>query len=132
MGRFLAVMGLAALMGGMLFFGAVMTPLVFGKLPPDVAGPFIRATFPRYYMFVVITALIGALGLLIRGNPWYALVAVLIAGVTVWLWLEWLPHLNALRSAGNQIEFSRGHKLSVYVNAVEFIAAILLLAGITV
>lgn len=130
MGNFLAVMALAALLGGMLFFGAVMTPLVFSQLPPETAGPFIRAAFPRYYMFMIIASAVAALGLLIRGNPWYALVAVLITGVTLWLWLEWMPHLNALRDANDQAGFARGHRLSVWVNAAEFIAVLLLLIGV--
>ena len=37
-GNILVALGLAALVGGMLFFGAVMAPLVFTKLPADVAG----------------------------------------------------------------------------------------------
>lgn len=129
MGGFLAVMALAALFGGMLFFGVVMTPLVFSQLPPETAGPFIRAAFPRYYLFMVIASALAALGLLIRGNPWYALVAVLVTGITLWLWLEWMPHLNALRDAGNQADFARGHRLSVWVNAAEFFAVLLMLAS---
>lgn len=130
MGNILAVMGLAALAGGMLFFGAVMAPLVFGKLTPDVAGPFIRAAFPRYYLYMIVTSVVAAIGLGLRGKPWYALVACLIAAVTVWLWLGWIPHLNALREAGNKIQFNRDHRLSVFVNAAQFIAAVLLLAGL--
>jgi hypothetical protein len=130
MGGFLAVMGLAALLGGMLFFGTVMTPLVFGKLPPDISGPFIRATFPRYYLYVVIAATVAAFGLLIHGKPWYALAAILIAGATLWLWLEWIPHINALRDAGDHAAFDRAHKLSVYANGAEFIVVVLLLAGL--
>ncbi|MDD2877052.1 MAG: DUF4149 domain-containing protein [Acidiphilium sp.] len=127
----LAVMGLSALFGGMLFFGAIVTPLVFGKLPPDVAGPFIRAAFPRYYLFMVITSVIAALGLLLRGSIWYALGSGLIAAVTLWLWLKWLPHLNAVRDAGDKLAFGRGHRLSVWLNGAEFLVVILLLAGIT-
>lgn len=130
MGSFLAVMALAALFGGMLFFGAVMTPLVFSQLPPETAGPFIRAAFPRYYLFLIVCSAIAAIGLLMRGNPWYALVAVIVTGITLWLWLEWIPHLNALRDAGNQVDFRRGHRLSVWVNAAEFIAVLLLLVGV--
>ncbi|OYV55901.1 DUF4149 domain-containing protein [Acidiphilium sp.] len=132
MGSFIAVMALAALFGGMLFFGGVMTPLVFSKLPPDVAGPFIRAAFPRYYLFIIVTSALAAIGLLIRGNPWYALLAVIVTGVTLWLWLEWMPHLNAVRDAGNQVDFQRGHRLSVWVNAVQFVIVFVLLAGLAV
>ena len=130
MGAFLAVMGLAALLGGMLFFGSIMTPLVFSKLPPDISGPVIRATFPRYYLYVVITSVIAALGLLITGRPWYALAAILVTGGTLWLWFEWLPHINVLRETGTKEAFNRAHKLSVYANGVEFIVVLLLLTGI--
>ncbi|MGC9270633.1 DUF4149 domain-containing protein [Acidiphilium sp.] len=130
MGGFLAVMGLAALLGGMLFFGTIMTPLVFSKLPADISGPFIRATFPRYYLYVVIASAIAAFGLLVRGNPWYALGAVLITAATLWLWLEWIPHINALRDAGQKAAFDRAHRLSVYANGIEFVVVVLLLAGL--
>lgn len=130
MGSEIAVMALAALFGGMLFFGGVMTPLIFSKLPQDVAGPFIRAAFPRYYLFMTITSALAAIGLLIRGNPWSALFAVIVAGITLWLWLEWMPHLNALRDAGNQVDFQRGHRLSVRVNLVQLVIVIGLLAGL--
>jgi hypothetical protein len=34
----------------MTFFSAVMSPLVFAKLPLKVAGPLIRQVFPCYYL----------------------------------------------------------------------------------
>ena len=39
---------LSLIIGGMFFFAAIMTPLVFTKLPPEISGPFIRQTFPVY------------------------------------------------------------------------------------
>jgi hypothetical protein len=118
---------LAALVGGMLFFGAVMAPLVFTKLPPDIAGPFIRTAFPRYYAFIIVSAVIGALGLLLRGQGISAIVLLLIVVLTFWLWFWLIPHLNALRDAGNTAGFNRGHRLSVWLNAVELITALVLL-----
>ncbi len=38
----IAVLALALTFGGMTFFSAVITPLVFSKLPLKIAGPFIR------------------------------------------------------------------------------------------
>ena len=43
---------LALIIGGMFFFAAIMTPLVFTKLPPEISGPFIRETFPVYSQFM--------------------------------------------------------------------------------
>jgi len=126
-GNVIAGLGLAALVGGMLFFGAIMAPLVFTKLPPDVAGPFIRAAFPRYYAFITVSSALAALGLLLRGQPVSAVALILVAVLTIWLWFWLIPHLNALRDAGNSAGFSRGHQLSVWLNGVELITGIVVL-----
>jgi hypothetical protein len=126
-GDILAALGLAALVGGMLFFGAIMAPLVFTKLPPDIAGPFIRAAFPRYYGFIIVSAALGTLGFLLRGEALSSIALILIVVLTLWLWIWLIPHLNALRDAGNTIGFNRGHRLSVWMNGVELLTALALL-----
>ena len=126
-GNVIAVLALGALVGGMVFFGAVMAPLVFTRLPAEFSGPFIRAAFPRYYAFIIAASLLALIGLLIRGNWGMAAVAGAIAGATLWLWLGWIPHLNALREAGQQAAFARGHRISVWVNGAELIAALVML-----
>lgn len=126
-GNVVAALGLSALVGGMLFFGAIMAPLVFTQLPPDVAGPFIRAAFPRYYAFVTVSAVIAGFGLLLRGQSVSAIALFLVGLVTLWLWFFLIPHLNALRLAGNSAGFDRGHRLSVWVNGVELVTGIVVL-----
>jgi Domain of unknown function (DUF4149) len=126
-GNVVAVLGLAALVGGMLFFGAIMAPLVFTQLPPDVAGPFIRAAFPRYYAFVTVSSVVAGFGLLLRGQSISAIALFLVALVTLWLWFWLIPHLNALREAGNTAGFGRGHRLSVWVNGLELVTGIVVL-----
>lgn len=128
-GHDLTVVALGVLLGGMVFFGAITAPTVFAKLPPETAGPFIRALFPRYYAFIVAMSALAALGLMLVGMSLTALVVVMIAAVTMFLWLEWMPHLNALRDAGEQARFARGHRLSVWINGAELIAAFLVLVG---
>ncbi len=126
-GRSIAALALAAMVGGMLFFGAVMAPLVFTKLPPDVAGAFIRAAFPRYYGFVTACAAVAAAALLLRGAWAGALASAVLAAVTLWLWTGLMPHLEKLRLAGDKTAFARGHRLSVWVNGFELLAAAALL-----
>jgi hypothetical protein len=131
-GSILAVLGLGLLAGGMVFFGAIMAPLVFTRLPPEVAGPFIRAAFPRYYGFIIGSTLLALIGLLIQGRWGMAVASAAIAGVTLWLWLGWIPHLAALREAGQQAAFDRGHRLSVWLNGAELLAALVMLARLAV
>jgi len=120
-GVLLASLALAALFGGMVFFGTVMAPLVFAKLPSETAGMFIRVAFPRYYFYVSITSVLAAIGLWLRGAPALAILPALVLAVTLWLWIQWLPHLNALRDAGDQVAFARGHRLSVLVNVGQLV-----------
>jgi Domain of unknown function (DUF4149) len=126
-GNILASLGLASLVGGMLFFGAVMAPLVFTHLPLTIAGPFIRAAFPFYYGYMIIAALIGLIGAWLKREVGSALALLLILVVTVWLWLWFLPHLDALRVAGDTARFNAGHREAVWINGGQMILALALL-----
>ncbi len=126
-GSILLLLGLAALAGGMLFFGVVMAPLVFLHLPLPVAGPFIRGAFPWYYLYCVGAAGVTGVGLLLRREWFSLLVPAAIIAVTLWLWLHLLPALDALRAADDVAGFARGHRLSVWLNGAELLAATMLL-----
>jgi hypothetical protein len=126
-GNILILLGLSALVGGMLFFGAVVAPLVFTKLAPDVSGPFIRAVFPFYYGFVGASAAVAGLGYLLRGQTISAFVMLVVLVAVLWAWLWLIPYLNAVRDAGNMAAFDRGHKFSTWLNGAELVAALWLL-----
>ena len=126
-GNVLASLGLAALVGGMLFFGAVMAPLVFTHLPLNIAGPFIRSVFPFYYGYMIIAALVGLIGYWLNREVVPALALLLILLVTVWLWLWFIPHLDALRVAGDTAGFNAGHRESVWINGIQMIVALAVL-----
>jgi hypothetical protein len=126
-GNILILLGLSALVGGMLFFGAVMAPLVFTKLPADVSGPFIRGVFPWYYGFVAASASLAALGYLLRGQSISMIVMLLVLAAVLWAWFWLIPYLNAVRDAGNVAAFDRGHSFSTWLNGAELIAALWLL-----
>ena len=126
-GGMLALLGLMALGGGMLFFGAVMAPLVFTHLPLPVAGPFIRAAFPWYYGYCTLSAGLAALGLWLRRDWWASLVPVAVILVTGWLWFYLLPVLDAAHMLHEVARFTRGHQLSVWLNGAELLAVVMLL-----
>ncbi|MDE8347029.1 MAG: DUF4149 domain-containing protein [Acidocella sp.] len=126
-GGILALIGLGCLLGGMVFFGAIVAPAVFIKLPPEVAGPFIRVLFPFYYAYMAGMAALAALGLWLARRRRDALAAVALVAVTLVLWDWWLPQLEVWRLAGNVVAFNRGHGISVDVNAAQLLAALWLL-----
>lgn len=127
------VVAAACLLGGMVFFAAILAPLVFTKLDGATAARFIRATFPRYYLYVAVAALLGAVGL-IWADRLSGMLLLVVALLTVWLRQGLMPALNRLRDAGlagdaaSNARFDRMHRVSVGVNMVQMLAVLLVVA----
>lgn len=126
-GGILSLTGLGLLAGGMLFFGAVMAPLVFTRLPLSVAGPFIRTAFPFLYLYCLITAGLSCAGYVSLRRLRSAMVPGFAILATLWSWFWLLPRLDAWRLTGNAAAFTRGHDVSTWVFGFEFFLVILLL-----
>lgn len=129
----IAILCAAGLFGGMAFFAAVVAPVTFTRLPPEMAGRFVRGMFPVYYLWVLGTAAAGAVALLpLRVGD--ALVLAAIAGSTAWLRQVLMPRINALSDAAQagdaaaRAGFDRTHRLSVIVNVAQMAAAAVVLA----
>jgi hypothetical protein len=126
-GNVLALCGLGILAGGMLFFGAVMAPLVFTRLPLPVAGGFIRDAFPWYDSFQLVFAALALLGLLLRRAWVAALVPAVVIAASLWAWLWLLPVMDRLKAANDSAGFSFWHAVSTWVNGAELLLVLLLL-----
>ena len=130
-----AVLGLAAVFGGMLFFSGLMAPMIFTQLPADVAGRFIRRVFPWYYLVIGCVSLIAFLCMSAVTGPiaWetFALLIVVIGFVYARQWL--MPRINRARdaaTAGDQSahhRFDRLHRSSVMINGVQLLIVTIVL-----
>ena len=124
---------LALIIGGMAFFAAVMTPLVFTKLPPEISGPFIREVFPVYSKVMAGLSLLAAV-LIWQHAAALALLVVFILFIWAWKWL--MPRINRVRDAeigGNAKAgktFNSLHKLSVGVNLAQLVTVIMVFVKI--
>ncbi|HEX4917625.1 MAG TPA: DUF4149 domain-containing protein [Limnobacter sp.] len=125
----LTTLTLGALFGGMLMFSAVFAPLVFTKLPMAHAGPFIRAVFPWYYLYIVVLGLLSAvLAALAGGGLAVLLPSALVGLASVYTRQVLMPQINALRDrelAGDtqaSASFNSKHRLSVMINTVQLLA----------
>lgn len=121
------------LLGAMVFFSAVMAPLIFTKLEAAAAGRFIRQVFPWYYLTVIVLSGLAALAWL-AFRPVDALV---LAGVTIAAGFArqvLMPRINRARDAAGAGDvtagsrFARLHRLSVWINALQILAAAIVLA----
>ena len=117
-------------LGGLLFFPAVVAPTVFKSLPEAAAGAFLRALFPRYYLFLIAGSAAAALAHG-RSAPEPALLAGAVSLSTAAVLFLLVPKINALRDqqlAGDQAAgraFDRAHRLSVGVDFVQIGALVL-------
>ena len=133
--KLLADFAVALLLGGMVFFAAVIAPLVFTRLPAEHAGRFIRAVFPFYYLYVLATAAVGAAAL-VWSDLAAAMALAAVASVTIWLRQVLMGRINALSDAaqageeGARGRFDRAHRLSVIINTLQLLAAAWSLARI--
>lgn len=121
------------LLGAMVFFSAVMAPLIFTKLAGDVAGRFIRQVFPWYYLTIIGLGGLAALALL----RFHLAEAIGLAGVAITGILTrqvLMPRINRARDASVAgdaaagTRFWRLHRLSVWINALQIIATGTILA----
>lgn len=136
-----AGLALALTFGGMTFFSAVVAPLVFTRLPLDIAGTFIRQIFPWYYLTMGTTILI-ALTALISGAggsvTWEAALATLVLAGFAFARQVLMPKINHTRDAemagetGAARRFRHLHRMSVAINGIQWLAVLAALTGVLV
>lgn len=123
----------ALILGGMAFFAFVYAPLIFRKLPADVAAGFIRQVFPVYYQSLAVLSVLAAALL------WHRREGAVLAGVGALflfslLWL--MPRINAARDASRAgaadagSKFALLHRTSVLINGAQMIAVLLAFVGL--
>ena len=114
---------LLLLLGGMVFFPAVVAPAIFSSLDIKMSGMVLRRLFPNYYLFIIVLALIaGFLGKLISVAT---AACIFIVVTTVLVRQILLPKINQWRDeelSGNldsAKKFSLSHRLTVILNLLQ-------------
>jgi len=126
--EFAALLLVSTLFGGMILYSFGFAPMVFSALPAADAGRFIRAAFPWYYLFVIVTAGLGG-AILLYSNARSGEIAIVIAMIAIFARQVLMPRINIARDSQLQgsgeakKRFSRLHGISVALNFVQLIAA---------
>ena len=129
MSLYLIVVLVSIWVGSIIFFSAIIAPTVFKVLDEKSAGLFLRAFFPKYYIFGLI---IGGLSLVLIfllnipvNTVLLALLIVMIA-LTVTSKLM-IPVINAARDMGEAgvSRFKKLHTMSVILNVLTLVVGLI-------
>ncbi len=119
------------LVGVIIFFSSVIAPTVFKAVDEKNAGLFLRAFFPKYYIFgIIITslALLSATLLEQISNPLKLSMITAILAMFIISKLM-IPHINKARDMGESAKkkFNQLHLLSVILNFLSLIVGLFLI-----
>lgn len=126
----LAVLVTALLFGGMVLYSFGFAAFVFSVLPADVAGKTIRKAFPHFYLFVMATAVAGALLLWSVDTTSSILLAVIVI-TTLPTRQILMPAINQATDSGQKARFKWLHTLSVLITLAHMALAAVVLIRLT-
>jgi len=129
--EYIQLLIVAVILGGMVAFQVLFAPLIFIKLPSDIARPFIRKFFPFYYLyFGFLSIVLAGIAYLLLGQDfgvWLLLVYTASALGFIVSRQVFMPLANKATDEGRQADFSRYHRITVLINTVQLIAMVVVL-----
>ena len=113
--------------GTIIFFSAVVAPTVFKSLDEREAGVFLRAFFPKYYIFGIVLGVISIIYLLFSPVHSHLLYSIISMTVLTILGRMSIPIINKARDTNNEQAFKRYHLISVMMNVLTLVIGIIIL-----
>ncbi|MFC4698962.1 DUF4149 domain-containing protein [Glaciecola siphonariae] len=126
--EFIQLLLVAIVIGGMVTFQILFAPLVFIKLPNDVARPFIRKFFPFYYLYfgILSLALVVISFALLSQNYgiWICVMHIALAIGFILSRQVFMPLANKATDEGRKPDFDRYHRITVLINTLQLMSMI--------
>ena len=113
--------------GTIIFFSAVVAPTVFKSLDEREAGVFLRAFFPKYYIFGIVLGIVSIIYLLFSPVHSHLLYSIIAMTVLTILGRMSIPIINKARDTNNEQAFKRYHLVSVMMNVLTLVIGIIIL-----
>ena len=108
--------------GVIVFFSAIIAPTVFKTLDEKSAGVFLRAFFPKYYLFAIVIGLAALALIMIFNIEMSNILYIAIVSMTILSIISrfMIPMINNARDMGEKgkQKFNRLHALSVSLNVI--------------
>ena len=111
--------------GVIVFFSAIIAPTVFKTLDEKSAGVFLRAFFPKYYLFAIVIGLAALALIMIFKIEMSNILYIAIVSMTILSIISrfMIPIINNARDMGEKgkQKFNRLHAMSVSLNVITLV-----------
>jgi Domain of unknown function (DUF4149) len=114
----LSIYLIAGVVGIMLFFSVAVAPTIFKTLPPEWAGVYVRAFFPKYYAVLGIACFAAGLLTNLPAIKYTGFTCAVLFVVSLFVLT---PKVNAAKDNNQTKQFNLFHGLSVGVNLLQLI-----------
>ena len=117
--------------GVIIFFSSVIAPTIFSSVDEKNAGLFLRAFFPKYYIFGIVLGLLALLSAITLESALntleFSMIAVMLAMFVISRLM--IPAVNKARDMGEAAKkkFNRLHLVSVILNFLALIVGLVLI-----
>ena len=117
--------------GVIIFFSSVIAPTVFSSVDEKNAGLFLRAFFPKYYIFGIVLGLLALLSAITLESALntleFSMIAVMLAMFVISRLM--IPAINKARDMGEAAKkkFNQLHLVSVILNFLALIVGLVLI-----
>lgn len=108
---------ISGMLGIMLFFTIAVAPTVFKVLPQEWTSKYLRAFFPKYYVFLGVLTGIAAFLIESPVGRYLLITCTLLFVVSLFVLM---PAINRASDAGNKKYFGLLHGASVLINIIQF------------
>ena len=123
--EYIQLLIVAIIFGGMVTFQILFAPLIFIKLPNDVARPFIRKFFPFYYLyFGLLTIALVLISYSLLSQAYGVWLLVLFSSTAIGFIVSrqvFMPLANKATDDDRQTDFTRYHRITVLINTIQLI-----------
>ncbi len=125
----------SVLLGSMIFFAAVVAPVLFRALESDQVDTFLHMFFPRYYLWGIVISVVG-LGYCLFHSPKSATLMALIAVGFFYARQILAPAIRDAKnrwresdSLGDKSRFRALHRRSVIINMTQMGMLMVIIIG---
>ncbi len=117
--------------GVIIFFSSVIAPTIFSSVDEKNAGLFLRAFFPKYYIFGIVLGLLALFSAITLESALntleFSMIAVMLAMFVISRLM--IPAINKARDMGEAAKkkFNQLHLVSVILNFLALIVGLVLI-----